>query len=77
MVFFPAFHQTGPTNATVEQLRDMATDKKEALSAIRQKLGANPALAAMLEDGAAEPIVSAALDQDGRLLIFVDDQHQM
>ncbi len=70
--------QTGPTNATVEQLREMAAEKSDTLDKLRETLSANTDLSAMLEEqGGAEHIVSAALDQDEMLLIFVDDEHQM
>lgn len=70
--------QTGPTNATVEQLRELAMEKSEALEMLREKLSSNSELSSLVEEhGGIDRVLSAALDDDGNLLIFVDDEQQM
>ena len=70
--------QTGSTDATPEGLRAMSAEKSEALDTLRQNLSANDSLIALLHEyGEVEHVISATLDEDGTLLVVLDDEQQM
>ena len=70
--------QTGSIDATLEGLRARAAEQSEALDALRQNLSANDGLIALLHEyGEVEHVISATLQDDGTLLVVLDDEQQM